>query len=102
MHFLDDFYLLISATRIVPVSSFCHIQSQHTDIVLLTPLVRAAPIFGLRIDSQLFLDELPISDLVSRTCPGNSKTPSGGSSLIVTPELALSVGNPWAFAETPF
>ena len=79
MHFLDDFYLLISVTRIVPVSSFCHIQSQHTDIVLLTPLVRAAPIFVLRIDSQLFLDELPISDLVSRTFRGNSQSPSEDS-----------------------
>ena len=101
MHFLDDFYLLISATKIVPVRSFCHIQPQHADIVLLTPTRSSAHIFGLLIDSQLFLDELPISDFSD--VPRKFQKPQARTpSLIVTPELALSVGNPWASAETPF
>jgi hypothetical protein len=51
---------------------------------------------------QLFLDKLTISNSVSRTPRGFEKPQARTSSLIVTSELALSVGNPWAFAETPF
>jgi hypothetical protein len=104
MYFLDDFYLLIVAAPKSCASVNCgESHSQHPDSQLThtnassgncVSTANRFPIdFGRiahRRPSSLGW-ALEIRELPARTSP-----------LIVTPELALSVGNPWAFAETPF
>jgi hypothetical protein len=102
MHFLDDFHLLVAAGQIGLLNQFFDIQSQHADIVLLTPLVRARLYLDCESLPNFFWTNCRSATSSLGRAPEIRKPPAGAPSLIVTPELALSVGNPWAFAETPF
>jgi hypothetical protein len=102
MYFLDDFHLLIAAAQIARLGHSCVTHSQHADIVLVTPVHRAGLLFELRTASQIVFGQIAIPLRLGGRARQFQSLPARTSSLIATPELALSAGNPWASAEMPF